>query len=91
MHHDTRSYNLLKKPDPVLSACTDCGLFWTEIFFESATKNWDSFRAVPAASSLYAPIIPLSKITAIKNCQKVAKSVILPVKNSRQQSPSWIT
>ena len=45
-----------------------------------AQKIWDSFRAVPAASSLDAPIIPLSKIMAIKNCQKVAKSVILPGK-----------
>ena len=42
-----------------------------------AQKIRDSFRAVPAASSLDAPIIPLSKIMAIKNCQKVAKSVIL--------------
>ena len=40
-------------------------------------KASKSSTAVPAASSLYAPIIPLSKIMAIKNCQKVAKSVIL--------------
>ena len=39
-----------------------------------AQKIRDSFRAVPAASSLDAPIM------AIKNCQKVAKSVILPGK-----------
>ena len=44
MHHDTRSNNLLKKPDPVLSACTDCPLFRTGIFFESS-KNPGQFQS----------------------------------------------
>ena len=83
MHRDTRSHNLLKKLDPVLSACADCDLFWTEIFFESLKKFHSSASCIQSKCANYTS---LSKIMAIKDCQKAAKSIILPVKDSRQQS-----
>ena len=70
MHQDTRYHNLLKKLDPVLSACADCDLFWTEIFFEILKKFKSSASCI---QSLCANYISLSKIMAIRDFQKAAK------------------